>query len=69
MQYQGARVITFAKIIKYDQFPLLDILKDLLKIGEKSLGCPVELEFAVNLNDKNCSHEFHIYPLKLCINV
>jgi len=53
LQYAGTRVVTFAPILKYNQFPLADILKDLLKIGEKSLGGPVELEFAVNLPRKS----------------
>ena len=46
LNYSGIRVITFANILKFKKFPLVEILNFLLEIGEKSLGCPVELEFA-----------------------
>ncbi len=45
----GPRVMTFAKILTYNQFPLADILTDILDIGEKAFGVPVEIEFAVSL--------------------
>ena len=47
LKYSGCRVITFANILKYERFPLLDIINHLMKIGEKALGCPVEIVFAV----------------------
>jgi hypothetical protein len=47
----GQRVLTFAHILKYREFPLADILKDLLELGERGMGCPVEMEFSVNLTD------------------
>jgi hypothetical protein len=45
----GQRVLTFAHILKYREFPLADILKDMLELGEHGMGCPVEMEFSVNL--------------------
>ncbi|BBO80643.1 phosphoenolpyruvate synthase [Desulfosarcina ovata subsp. sediminis] len=45
----GMRVLTFAHILKYNEFPLAAIIKDLLKLGEQGMGCPVEMEFSVNL--------------------
>ena len=39
LKYNGTRVITFANIIKYNKFPLNDIIIDLMSVGEKSLGC------------------------------
>jgi len=47
---EGPHLITFAGVLKYDVFPLADILKDILDAGTKSMGTPVEIEFAVNLN-------------------
>lgn len=64
LNYDGVRVITFAKILKFNQFPLKDILTYLLKIGEKSLGCPIELEFAVNIDEKNNINEFCLLQIK-----
>jgi CheY-like chemotaxis protein len=46
----GRKVITFAKILKYDLFPLSEILKTILEIGQQQLNNPVEIEFAVNID-------------------
>ncbi|OIP91121.1 MAG: hypothetical protein AUK55_11760 [Syntrophobacteraceae bacterium CG2_30_61_12] len=46
----GFPVLTFASVLKYRVFPLADILSDLLVIGREAMGCPVEMEFSVNLS-------------------
>ena len=51
--HNGKKLITFANILKYNTFPLADILRDLLEIGQKEMNCPVEIEFAANLNTPN----------------
>lgn len=48
--HDGARILTFENLLKQGGFPLADILKDLLKIGQKEIRHPVEIEFAVNLD-------------------
>ncbi|MBI2834876.1 MAG: histidine kinase [Acidobacteria bacterium] len=45
----GARLVTFAAILKHRVFPLADILDVLLDLGVQGTSSPVELEFAVNL--------------------
>jgi hypothetical protein len=45
----GARVVTFAPMLKHGLFPLATILDVLVKTGEDALGNPVEIEFAVRL--------------------
>ena len=47
---KGPYLITFAGILKYDVFPLSSIMNDLLEAGKKSMGSPVEIEFAVNFD-------------------
>jgi CheY-like chemotaxis protein len=47
------RVIRFAQILKYKSIPLSAILRDLLRVGEKSFGAPVEIEFAVDLDPQD----------------
>jgi CheY-like chemotaxis protein len=47
---QGFPVITFARILKHDSFPLAKILRELLKIGQNGMGGPVEMEFCVRLD-------------------
>jgi hypothetical protein len=44
----GYRILTFAQILKFDLFPLSDLLSDVLDMGQEGMGCPVELEFSVN---------------------
>ena len=46
----GRRIITFARILKYDSFPLAEILADLLDMGSREMRGPVEIEFACNLD-------------------
>jgi CheY-like chemotaxis protein len=45
----GARIVSFAPILKQEVFPLALILEQLSKVGEDALGQPVEIEFAVRL--------------------
>lgn len=47
---KGRRVVTFANILKYDSFPLADILSTLLDIGRDEMKNQVEIEFAANLD-------------------
>ncbi len=46
----GLKLLTFAQILKFGQFPLAEILMESLKLGKKEMGCQVEMEFSVNLN-------------------
>ena len=46
----GLRVITFDNVLKYNTFPLAEILSDLLRIGQREMRNPIEMEFAVNLD-------------------
>ena len=46
----GRKIITFSQILKYDTIPLAEIVRDLLRIGEEEMRCPVELEFAVDMD-------------------
>jgi len=45
----GYRVLTFAQVLKYGQFPLAEVLAEVLDMGQEGMGCPVELEFSINM--------------------
>lgn len=47
---EGIKVVTFARILKYNTFPLADILNRLLEIGQNEMKTCVEIEFAANLD-------------------
>jgi CheY-like chemotaxis protein len=58
-QIPGHRLLTFAQVLKYKLFPLPEILSDALKAVREGMGCPVELEFSVNLcQEKERKSEF-----------
>ena len=63
LKNDGPRVLTFSGILKYNRFPLAEVLKYFLEFGQLSLGCPVELEFAVNLNE-NKKDDFSLLQMK-----
>lgn len=46
---KGKKIITFSQILNHNVFPLAEIIRELLEIGQKEMGNPVEIEFAVNL--------------------
>lgn len=61
----GPRVVTFANLLKYNLFPLPQILEEVLKIGRDAFGSHVEIEFAVNLSrDKSQSPEFYLLQIR-----
>ena len=50
MMHDGFRVIAFDNILKYNTFPLAEILQELLKLGQEEMSNPIEIEFAVKLD-------------------
>lgn len=47
----GRRVVTFSNILEYDAFPLARVISDLLRIGSRGMGRPVELEYAMDIRE------------------
>uniref|UniRef100_UPI00272B52F8 PEP/pyruvate-binding domain-containing protein n=1 Tax=uncultured Alistipes sp. TaxID=538949 RepID=UPI00272B52F8 len=47
---RGRKIITFNNILKYNTFPLAEIVRDILAMGAEEMRCPVEVEFAVNMD-------------------
>lgn len=64
---KGPKILTFAGVLKYDQFPLAKILRRFLSAGEAALKGPVEMEFAVNLaaadGDQSLFHLLQMRPM------
>ena len=62
---QGPKILTFAQVLKYDIFPLPRLLSDLLELGRKGMGCPIEIEFSVNLSpDKKRKSDFNFLQIR-----
>ena len=51
LKYNGIRILTFAPILKFNYFPLSKILQKISKAGSRLVGAPIEIEFAINLNE------------------
>jgi hypothetical protein len=45
----GYPVVTFANVLKHNRVPLGEIVSDLLRIGSEGMGCPVEIEFSLDI--------------------
>jgi len=63
--YEGKRIITYANILKHEVFPLAEILRTLLEVGQKEMGNPIEIEFAVDLNvEKDQPYVFNFLQIR-----
>ena len=61
----GRRVIDFANILKYNHVPLADTLNLLLRLFREAMGSPVEIEYAVDLeNGENQLPTFYLLQIK-----
>ncbi|MGL5318275.1 MAG: PEP/pyruvate-binding domain-containing protein [Bacteroidales bacterium] len=47
----GRKVVTFANILQHNVYPLAKVLEEVLRVGEEEMATPVEIEFAVELNN------------------
>ncbi|MCR5520258.1 MAG: PEP/pyruvate-binding domain-containing protein, partial [Bacteroidales bacterium] len=57
---KGPKVVTFAHVLRYNTFPLTDILRELMKIADDEMKCSVEIEFAADLE----SRTFHLLQIR-----
>ncbi len=66
---KGRKVITFNPILKYGSFPLPQIISEILRLGEEDMRCPVEVEFAVNMDvEKSAPIVFNILQIRPIVN-
>ncbi|TVR74645.1 MAG: pyruvate, phosphate dikinase [Marinilabiliales bacterium] len=61
----GPRVVNFSNILKYDYIPLAKTISVTLDVVREALGCPVEIEFAVDLKkDEKGLPSFYLLQIK-----
>ncbi|MFA7137599.1 MAG: PEP/pyruvate-binding domain-containing protein [Bacteroidales bacterium] len=53
IQDNGKLIVTFANILTHNVFPLAEIIKMSLEIGQKEMNKPIEIEFAAELSPEN----------------
>ena len=62
-------MITFANILQHEVFPLSRILQMVQEYGQKEMRRPVEIEFAVNLNQKEKTGTFYLLQIRPMVDV
>ncbi len=61
----GPRVLNFANILKYNYIPLAKTIEVILDVISESMGTPIEIEFAIDLNkDKEGRATFYLLQIK-----
>ena len=64
--YEGGRkIISFTNILQHETFPLSEILKEVMRIGQEEMGRAVEIEFAVDIKNREegCFYLLQIRPI------
>ena len=62
---KGPRVISFDGILKYNRYPVAQILKDILEICKKELMCDIEMEFAADIEQRDGCTRFNMKLLQV----
>lgn len=65
----GPRVLTFHGPLKRNSFPLPEILNHVLSTCEKHLSCPVEIEFAVDIDNDDNIRKFALLQLRPLLSI
>ena len=60
----GARLVTFAPILKNGLMPLSEILKSLSKLGQEAMGANIEIEFAASFDPQTRAAQFNILQMR-----
>lgn len=51
--FEGPKSITFSGILKHDRYPLVEVLKNLIEVGQNWMGRQVEIEFVGIVDESN----------------
>lgn len=67
---KGRKLVTFASVLKYDSFPLAEMVAKLLEIGQGALKSPVEIEFAVDMDvEQGAPRVFNFLQIRPIVQV
>jgi hypothetical protein len=61
---KGQRVLTFAGILKSRTLPMTEALRSLLETFTTAMGCPIEMEFAVDMDGRAGRPDFIVLQLR-----
>ncbi len=61
---RGMRVVDLSGILVYESLPLARAIGIVLNVVERSMGCPVEIEFALNLDEASGKPALYLLQIK-----
>lgn len=62
---EGKKLVTFSAILNHRVFPLAEILQEILETGQREMGKPIEIEFAVDMgHTKEELHTLHLLQIR-----
>lgn len=65
MHKDGKKLVTFSAILNHGAFPLAEILQEILTTGQREMGKPIEIEFAIDMDpEKDKLHTFHLLQIR-----
>ncbi|HEY9055323.1 MAG TPA: PEP/pyruvate-binding domain-containing protein [Rectinemataceae bacterium] len=65
---KGPKIIDLANILKFDAIPFAKAISMVLDIGSRSMGTPVEIEYALNLDEPSGRPALYMLQLKPLIH-
>ncbi len=69
-QEGGKKLVTYSNILKYNTFPMAEILSEVLEVGQREMGKPIEIEFAVELNKPpGVMKMFYVLQIRPIVNI
>jgi DNA-binding NarL/FixJ family response regulator len=61
---RGPRIIDFANILKHEALPFAQAVDMILDMGSRSMGTPVEIEYALNVDEPSGTPALYLLQLK-----
>lgn len=60
----GHKILTFSPLLKYDIYPLSQVLSELLAYGREGMGCEIEIEFCLDLQKDMNKSTFYFLQIR-----
>jgi hypothetical protein len=64
LTHAGPRIVNFCNILKYNYIPMAKTIEAVLDVVKEAMGCPVEIEFAIDIN-KDAAYKASFYLLQI----
>jgi uncharacterized protein YeeX (DUF496 family) len=70
LHISGPRVVTYRKLLHYNEYPLASLISDFLSLGREVLGCEIEMEFAFDVDARTGLAAFNLLQIRpISVNI